>query len=291
MATSEKNRAAWSKGTRRIFIDLCIEQIKLGGKPSSNLKPKAWKKVVEAFVKNTGLNYDQRQLKNQWDLMKRQYLAWSKLLQQTGIGYNAHTHIIQMEDERWVEYLKNNPDAKIFRSQTLEFAEDMEILFGGTTATGKAAWTPGRNSFPDDMLRTSHDSVDLTVDSETSPIVPSTPVDVQQEIEDDTGLEEQLNDVRRKRPCLPPRKRKRTDEIRSDINAVIQALQSPHVMPEGHSIAECIASLKQIPEIEVGSRLYVFALKAFRMKENREVWMSEDSTSVRIEYLKLLMED
>ncbi|KAF8397157.1 hypothetical protein HHK36_016064 [Tetracentron sinense] len=60
--------------------------------------------------------------------------------------------------------LQNNPDTKIFRSQTLEFAEDMEILFGGTTATGKAAWTPGRNSFPNDMLRTSHNSVDLTVD-------------------------------------------------------------------------------------------------------------------------------
>lgn len=38
--------------------------------------------------------------------MKKQYAAWNKLLTQMGIGYNKHTHHVNMESKRREEYMK-----------------------------------------------------------------------------------------------------------------------------------------------------------------------------------------
>ncbi|KAJ8617873.1 hypothetical protein MRB53_014059 [Persea americana] len=59
---------------------------------------------------------------------------------------------------------------------------------------------------------------------------------------------------------------------------------------KGPTIAECVACLKQISNIGRTSRLFIFALTIFRVKENRELWMSIDDNDVRIEVLKTLME-
>ncbi|KAK9160554.1 hypothetical protein Syun_006895 [Stephania yunnanensis] len=46
---------------------------------------------------------------------------------------------------------EGNPDAMKFRHEPLMFANEMELLFGGTSATGKVAWVP-EGSIPYDML-------------------------------------------------------------------------------------------------------------------------------------------
>ena len=52
--------------------------------------------------------------------------------------------------------------------------------------------------------------------------------------------------------------------------------------------AECIASLKQIPDVP--RELFLFALNAFRVKENREIWMSGEDDAIHMEWLVMNMD-
>lgn len=104
---AQKKRASWSNEVKKIFIDLCIEEVRLlGGRARANLKQSSWEKIIDGFNEKTGLGYNEKQLKNMWDIMKKQYAAWNKLMSQPGMKLNEHIHTVIMEPEKWEEYLK-----------------------------------------------------------------------------------------------------------------------------------------------------------------------------------------
>ncbi|KAJ8650411.1 hypothetical protein MRB53_003434 [Persea americana] len=211
-----------------------------------------------------------------WDIMKKQYAAWKKLLNQKGIGYNEDTHIVTMEPERWEEYLKANPDAKVFCKKPLQFPKEIAIIFGGTMATGEVAWTPAFGTIPDDMLRMPSDNHNLSFASNPMSPQSSNFQEEDQEIE----LEDQLAELRRKCP-YPSRRKKdsRNDALVVSIDNLVSSIDSTF-KTNGQTIAKCIASLKKFPNVP--DSLYIYALNAFRIKENREVWMSEDDDRIRM---------
>lgn len=103
-------------------------------------------------------------------------------------------------------------------------------------------------------------------------------VNAQQEAFDESGIEEPRANVRRKRP-YPSQKQK--DIILSAIlERVMATLEKKK--NEDPTIADCIASLRQVLEIEEASRLFFFACTTFRVKENREVWMALEKNDIRI---------
>lgn len=106
MVMTKRSRANWSNEIKKIFIDLCIEEVELGGQPGAHMKPSSWKRIIARFNEKTGLGYHQKQLKNTLDIMKKQYATWNKLIGQKGITFNDHIHTVSMEPERWKDYLK-----------------------------------------------------------------------------------------------------------------------------------------------------------------------------------------
>ena len=94
--------------------------------------------------------------------------------------------------------LQANPDAKVFCKKPLQFPKEIAIIFGGTMATGEVAWTPAFGTIPDDMLRMPSDNHNLSFAS--NPMSPQS--SNFQEEDQEIGLEDQLEEVRRKRPCL-----------------------------------------------------------------------------------------
>eukprot|EP00268_Persea_americana_P045822 TRINITY_DN4696_c1_g1_i10.p1 TRINITY_DN4696_c1_g1~~TRINITY_DN4696_c1_g1_i10.p1 ORF type:complete len:328 (-),score=51.94 TRINITY_DN4696_c1_g1_i10:166-1149(-) len=310
---AESSRAVWSDNQKKVFLDLCIQEVLSGGRPGTNLKSQSWKRVIDGFKEKTGILYGQKQLKNQWDLMRKQYNAWVTLCGQTGIGYNEVTHTVTMEPERWDEYLKGHPDAKIFKTRPLSFSDEMKILFSRTQARGEDTWTPSSGSFPEDL---NNDR------SSPSPNLVNTQVMAPLKTPEERGEEELMANVRRKRPRLSQSRKEaknkkfddsferlvialeadknqeREEKIR-ELKEKIRELEEKNRELEeknrereekGPTIAECVACLKQISNIGRTSRLFIFALTIFRVKENRELWMSIDDNDVRIEVLKTLME-
>ena len=89
--TDDINRAQWSDGMRKCLIDICLKQVKSRGRPGMQFSSKAWKMIIEKFTKMTKDSFNQKQLKNQLDNLKKLYNAWLHLTSQTGIGFNPHT--------------------------------------------------------------------------------------------------------------------------------------------------------------------------------------------------------
>ncbi|KAJ8648318.1 hypothetical protein MRB53_001341 [Persea americana] len=106
-----------------------------------------------------------------------------------------------------------------------------------------------------------------------------------QEGDGEIELEEQLAKVRRKRP-RPTRdgKDRKNDALAVIIKYLISSINST-TKTDGSTITECIASLKKIPNVP--DKLYIYALNAFRIKEYREIWVSEDDDRMRMLWLKM----
>ena len=94
--TDDIDRAQWSDGMRKCLIDICLEQVRAGGRPGVQFSSKAWKMIIEKFTQRTGHSFNQKQLKNQLDHLNKSYNVWLHLTSQTGIGFNPHTGCVEM---------------------------------------------------------------------------------------------------------------------------------------------------------------------------------------------------
>ena len=55
--------------------------------------------MTETFNKMIGIHVTKLQLKNKWDKLKPDLVAWQKILKETGLGRNAAREIIM--DAEW----------------------------------------------------------------------------------------------------------------------------------------------------------------------------------------------
>lgn len=118
------------------------------------------------------------------------------------------------------------------------------------------------------------------------------------EVDKNQEREENVRECEEKIRELEDNVREREDKIRKLEEKIRELEEKNRELEEknrereekGPTIVECVACLKQIPNIGQTSRLFIFALTIFRVKENRELWMSIDNNDVHIEVLKTLME-
>ncbi|KAK1323648.1 hypothetical protein QJS10_CPA02g00935 [Acorus calamus] len=282
---SSRGRAAWSSEMKKIFIDLCLEQVKVGGRPGANLKTSAWKKVREEFNQRNLVNYEQKQFKNYWDTLRKQWTTWTRLISLTGIGVVAPGQTVQMDQERWDEHIKAYPDAKQFRYKPLPHADEMEQLFGGVTATGDHRFGSADTvHLVDGHTSTSHNPTLLTETQTPSPGPEEQ--DEHDPVQTETNYEERMSEVRRKRPCPSRRRRPSEDIIVEKIDGVLDKIamsassQAPVPTNLVPIVDECYASLRETPSFVPGAPLYINALRFITIPKNRRLWMLElDPTS------------
>ena len=67
--------AKWDMTMDETFVDLCVREDAKNNRPNSHFNKKGWQNIVSDFYKMTGHNYDRAQLKNHWDVMKKEWQA------------------------------------------------------------------------------------------------------------------------------------------------------------------------------------------------------------------------
>ncbi|KAL1178030.1 hypothetical protein V6Z11_A03G070400 [Gossypium hirsutum] len=119
------------------------------------------------FEKETGKAFSQRQLKNRWDALKKEWKAWKKLKgEDTGLGWNPIKRTVDTSDDWWESRLKVVPEAQKFRTSGIdpEFEGKLDQMFMGIVATGDKAWTPSsgtlRSDFFEDVNNEIHEDDD-----------------------------------------------------------------------------------------------------------------------------------
>lgn len=99
-------KAHWTPANHEVFIDLCLEQISAGNKPGAHFTIQGWRNILESFQSITGLEYDRIQLKNHWDLTKRQWKVWHDLVSNERLKWDPCTRRFGASDQEWNEILK-----------------------------------------------------------------------------------------------------------------------------------------------------------------------------------------
>ncbi|XP_047323484.1 uncharacterized protein LOC124927166 [Impatiens glandulifera] len=142
----------------KIFLDACIEVDTSRKNNGSAMKKQSWDIIGKTIKEKKGLTLSYKQLKNQWDYMKRKYSIWEKIVNKTGS--------VKWTPDEWDEYIKANPDAKQFRYAGLQYANEMKSLFDGTGATSSEGMLECDPMIP--MIQ----MIDADVDLSNSPMSP-----------------------------------------------------------------------------------------------------------------------
>ncbi|XP_026432231.1 uncharacterized protein LOC113329587 isoform X1 [Papaver somniferum] len=138
----------WSTSVKKYYIDLCVKEINEKGRLLTRLRPQSWIKVSQQLEKKFGSKFNQNQLSSQWVHLRRQYIAWSKLMNAAGSGYNAKTHTFDWSEDKWAEFTKMVSESSKFRKKPLQFASELRTLFGSTVETENDENKPQLDDMP-----------------------------------------------------------------------------------------------------------------------------------------------
>ncbi|KAK5846607.1 hypothetical protein PVK06_002901 [Gossypium arboreum] len=213
------------------------------------------------FEKETSKAFSQRQLKNRWDALKKEWKAWKKLKgEDTGLGWNPIKKTVDALDDWWESRLKVVPEAQQFRTSGIdpEFEGKLDQMFMGIVATGDKAWTPSSGTLRSDFFE-----------------------DVNNEIHEEDDEENVRNDVHI------------SNDVQIDGNAdnMSQATSSLTPIMDPYGIPQAVKVLDSMSEeVPEASPLYFFALRLLLNKDKRIMFLSINP-KIRALWLKTEMED
>ena len=104
---TRKQKASWTDYRVSCFIDICLEDAALGNKPSSVLNKTGYDNLERKFKERTNISYNKVQLKNHWDLLKKDWQQWNFLEKQTGgKDWSEEKKTFSFTDDQWVDFFK-----------------------------------------------------------------------------------------------------------------------------------------------------------------------------------------
>ncbi|KAF6137289.1 hypothetical protein GIB67_036326 [Kingdonia uniflora] len=131
------------------FIIKCQAQIDLHRLSGTSLNALGWKTVKDELNNIQDFHVLQhKELKNQWDYLKRKWQIWRGLINRTGHGYDPVSGTFDWPEEVWANIIAVNSEAKKYKTAPLQHRDLLEKLFDGLSATGEFAWSSGMASVP-----------------------------------------------------------------------------------------------------------------------------------------------
>ncbi|KAF5181095.1 L10-interacting myb domain-containing protein [Thalictrum thalictroides] len=279
---SSQMRANWSPKWHKLFVDICLKQVKKGNKPKTHLNKQGWKELCQEFSTITGLAYDKKQLKNHWDYTRDGWKAWHNLLFNIGTAWDPVTEKIDVSDDFWDDYIRKNPSAARFRHQKLPHCQELDYIYGGTTVIGELEWT--RSS---DVAESSEQGpVQTPVETGQDYVTPDVAHELQQQSSNDVGNMPQSTPIHINTPTPQGVKRKRVSDVREIENMLGKLVDSVESksrtsctldtkeVNKEYTIKDCVGLLNQMPDVPIGSEFYLDALEVFKKKSNREFFVT-----------------
>ncbi|KAL2927674.1 L10-interacting MYB domain-containing protein [Bienertia sinuspersici] len=98
---STRGIGVWTEAIESYFIGLIEDEVKKGNIPTTTLTKPAWKFIKQKLKEKSGKDCSQDQVKNKYNQLRAKWKEFSKIIEETGIGYNAVTHQLTAEDVVW----------------------------------------------------------------------------------------------------------------------------------------------------------------------------------------------
>ncbi|XP_022005177.2 L10-interacting MYB domain-containing protein isoform X1 [Helianthus annuus] len=291
MKTKKKKiRSLWTDDTHMIFLELCLNEVRVGNKPTGYFNKFGYENLEKYMKERTGKTFDHKQIKNHWETMKKEWKLYDRLMRlESGIGWDPVRKTIDASDEWWDEKIKGDKDLSKLRGQNLEMYKIYyEPLFRDCVAVGDNTKTPSdfANMIDKDeeLIEGRGDSDEINVSS-----------DDQEPIFSKNSLTKRKKSKNVSSSRSTKRKTSITSAFEDKLDNVMQALssrssQSFPPQNSSPSIKDCMDIVLTFPGFEEGSRNYCHALDIFLKKQARENFMVPTSDVAKMEFLKYLME-
>ncbi|XP_023759688.1 uncharacterized protein LOC111908084 [Lactuca sativa] len=150
------NRFHWDPHTFKIFLEECMTELNNGNMTDTYFKQAACQNICKRLLERTGKELDRNQMKNKWDIMRKEFKYYDRLTRlETGISTDPTKNIISASKEWWDEKIKEDKEYAKFKDKNLEVYQTYyEALFRDTVAVGDKAKVPceiGTGSTPVDV--------------------------------------------------------------------------------------------------------------------------------------------
>ncbi|CAG7907160.1 unnamed protein product [Brassica rapa] len=128
-SSSGPSPVEWTAVIDRCLIDLMLEQVNRGNKVGETFTEQAWGEMAESFNAKFGLQADMFTLENRYILMMKERDDVNNILNLDGFVWDGEKQTIVAEDEHWDAYIKEHPDATIYKGKTLDSYGDLCKLY------------------------------------------------------------------------------------------------------------------------------------------------------------------
>ncbi|XP_056164988.1 uncharacterized protein LOC130137522 [Syzygium oleosum] len=256
----EAINAKWTESLTNLYVSLLVEEVKKGNRTSSTYNKAGWTNIRTEFNKRSGLQYNQVQLKNKVNKLRKQYGSFKKLLSQSGFGWdNVNKTVVVDDPSIWECHVKDNSEWAKFKKDGFPQYPDLCIVFADTYATGEHAVGNAEDLMVSDEGDTSGGHADLSREDVSEHHVDEgvfTSDKTATPVHDKHKLDRTPNTKRRKQShssiigstCKALQDLIKTRASQSVTGSITSQVASPPVDP--YSIAAVIGVLVSMPELE-----------------------------------------
>ncbi|KAL1086184.1 hypothetical protein V6Z11_D08G100300 [Gossypium hirsutum] len=254
------------------------------------------------FEKETGKGFSQRQLKNRWDALKKEWKAWKKLKgDDTGLGWNLIKRTVDASDEWWESRLQVVPEAKKFKTSGFdpEFEGKLDQMFMGIVATGDKAWAPSSGTLRSDYF----EDVNNEIPEESEEENMRNDVHISNDVQFDGNGQKRKNPETSSSHFKTGRKKSskqiggaarlscQIEKLCNAADNMSQATSSLTPVMDPYGIPQAVKMLDTMSEeVPEASPLYFFALRLLLNKDMRIMFLSINP-KIRALWLKTEIED
>ncbi|XP_028120259.1 uncharacterized protein LOC114317701 [Camellia sinensis] len=284
---SPVHKCTWDSDNTKLYLQLVLGEMKKGNRQLCALSSTGCKNIANKFYEKTGMRHSAKQIKNKYDNLKKDWVAWKKLQDAsqgfTGIGYDQATGLFTAPEHWWAKMEAMNQRCAKFKTKPLEHLELMEMVYSGASATGKHAWTPTEIR-DDDVVAN-----DADADSGMAPLSDGTPPItvpdrggenvVDSSLFDDappqSTVDGSANAKRRKR-AAPSTVASSVDNLVEVVSKQSRELKVTQYVVTGrgeNTVGDCLARLMNVAGLELGGPLFSFACSLMDSPDNRDVMM------------------
>ncbi|KAK4277256.1 hypothetical protein QN277_015276 [Acacia crassicarpa] len=135
----------WTESMECCFIDLMLEQVNQGNRVENRFNQQAWAHMIKTFSTKSGIQCDKQFLEDQYFCLMKQHDDISCLLNHDGFVWDETLHMVIAENDVWEAYIKDHPDAILYRNRFLDLYADLCKIFGNKVSDARVS-TQGQDA-------------------------------------------------------------------------------------------------------------------------------------------------
>lgn len=114
-------KAEWTPSRDAHLVELFIDQHNCGRTAYNEFKNEVIRSVTLDFNKKFGLNLEENQIKNRYNVMKKDYGVVKTLLGHTGFGWDEIRQMVVADDKVWDSYIAVSSSLEINSNSDQKF--------------------------------------------------------------------------------------------------------------------------------------------------------------------------